>query len=137
MVVLVKNTIAIAEFILGEVLLIMLKQTNKKIDECQEKTVPASKIKSWGKYEKNPLSKYLVFEELPSKPKTRVFEVVSFTTNEKLGIIKWNPAWRQYCFFTTNEFKVIYSTGCMTDIIKFVKSLNEKHKQARQEAKAE
>ena len=82
-----------------------------------------------------PVSKYLVFAELPSKPKTKVFEVISESSCDVLGIIKWQPAWRQYCFFTTDEFKAVYSAGCLTDIFNFVTFLNEKHK-AKKEVKS-
>lgn len=103
------------------------KRKNKMSDA---KTVEASKIMSGTRYE-NPISKYIAFAQLQSKAKTKVFELISLSSHEELGIIKWHPAWRQYCFFTTDEFKVVYSTGCLADISKFVTSLNEKHKKQR------
>jgi hypothetical protein len=35
----------------------------------------------------------------------------------------WYGAWRQYCFFPSEE--MIFSSGCMQDIIKFIQNLME------------
>ena len=36
---------------------------------------------------------------------------------ELLGLIKWNGAWRQYCFYPGNQ--TFWSSSCMQGIIEF------------------
>ncbi len=72
-------------------------------------------------------SKYLVFKELIPKPKTRVFDVRSKSSNEHLGEIKWHGPWRQYCFFTTKDYEqTFWSKGCLADLIKFIEKIKQK-----------
>ena len=49
------------------------------------------------------MSKYLEFKILEEKPKTKVIEISSKTHPVTLGIIKWFPGWRQYCFSQEKE----------------------------------
>lgn len=69
-------------------------------------------------------SKHLVFKEKEPKPKTRVFQVFAKTNNDFLGTIKWNPSWRQYCFFTTNKYETVWSKGCLEDLRKFILNID-------------
>ena len=43
-----------------------------------------------------------------------------------LGEVKWYGAWRQYCYFPTVQ--AVYSSGCLNDIMDFLKQLNTKNK---------
>lgn len=66
------------------------------------------------------------------KPKTKVFSVRSKFSKCLLGVIKWYPSWRHYCFFpetslTRDEF--VYSDRCLLSIWQFVLELNVKHDQ--------
>lgn len=72
--------------------------------------------------------KWLIFNEIKSKPKTKVFEVISKCTNDIIGIIKWYPAWRHYCFFPTIDFETVHSDRCLLSISQFITKLNEEHK---------
>ena len=49
------------------------------------------------------MSEWLEFVEKASKPKTKVFSVMSKCSEVELGEIKWYPSWRHYCFFPTIE----------------------------------
>lgn len=64
---------------------------------------------------------YIHFFELERKPKTSVWSCRMNLTGDELGIVKWYPAWRQYCYFPTGP--VVYSAGCLRDIDKFIGQL--------------
>ena len=66
--------------------------------------------------------KYINFVKLGDKPKTSVWSVVNISGGYQIGIIKWNPGWRQYCFFP--ESNTVFSKGCMQEINEFITSLN-------------
>ena len=70
--------------------------------------------------------KYIKFSFLEKKPKTVVYAVVNIKYGNTLGIIKWHPAWRKYCFFA--EGNTIYDVGCLDDIKNFIQNLMDKRK---------
>jgi hypothetical protein len=61
------------------------------------------------------------------KPKTHVWNVLSRSSDDLLGTIKWYAPWRQYVFFP--EAETLYSSGCLAYIQKFVRSANSRQKQ--------
>ena len=67
------------------------------------------------------MSKYLKFELLEQKPKTKVIEVISKSHNNRLGIIKWYGAWRQYTFFPESD--TLFNTECLNDVITYIGGL--------------
>jgi len=67
------------------------------------------------------MSKYLEFLLLEKKPKTKVVVVYSKKSGDRLGIIKWYGAWRQYAFFP--ETGTIFNVECLNDIIIHIKGL--------------
>ena len=67
------------------------------------------------------MSKYLEFNTLEQKPKTKVIEIISKRGRERLGIIKWFPGWRQYAFFP--EVDTIFNVECLNDITFFIRGL--------------
>lgn len=71
---------------------------------------------------------YIKFELLEQKPKTQVFQVVNIHNGSILGIIKWYGQWRQYVFYPNAD--CLFSEGCMTDIINFMRNLMKKHRDA-------
>ena len=66
---------------------------------------------------------YVLFE---LKPKTGVYRVFNKKSGITLGIIKWYPAWRQYCFFPLGN--TIFSKGCLDDIIKITIEITKGYK---------
>lgn len=64
---------------------------------------------------------YISFLFVEQKPKTQVWRCVNNSSQNELGIIKYYPAWRQYCYFPT--IQAVYSTGCLNDINDFIKQL--------------
>lgn len=67
-------------------------------------------------------SKYIRFVKVAEKPKTSVWDVINKSGEYSIGVIKWNPGWRQYCFFP--EQGMVFSVGCMQDICKFIEEVS-------------
>lgn len=106
------------------------------IDPKQERGLKTIKMDSYDAYqfekaikknkEVNPdifKEKYIYFKKIEDKPKTSVWSCCNNSGDYQIGIIKWNPGWRQYCFFP--EPDMVFSVGCMEDIGKFIKRLKE------------
>lgn len=72
--------------------------------------------------------KWLLFELKERKPKTDVYSVLSLCDGLELGIIKWYPSWRHYCFFPTIEIETVYSDRCLIELSEFITRLNKRHK---------
>jgi hypothetical protein len=67
--------------------------------------------------------KYLAFVEIQNhKGRSRIFECRNKRYQDVLGLIKWYPSWRQYCYFPTVQ--AVYSAGCLDDIANFIRSVN-------------
>ena len=71
---------------------------------------------------------WLEFIETKGSKKTKRFRVLSKCDGSELGIIKWYPQWRHYCFFPTIEFETVYSDRCLIEISNFITKLNVEHK---------
>ena len=69
------------------------------------------------------MSKYLEFQFLEKKPKTKVIGVYSKRSGDRLGIIKWYGAWRQYAFYP--EYETLFNTECLNDIIIYIRGLRK------------
>jgi hypothetical protein len=67
---------------------------------------------------------YIKMVKIANKPKTTVWEVQNKRGDYSLGIIKWNPGWRQYCYFPDD--KLVFSVGCLQDICLFITELRSK-----------
>ena len=67
------------------------------------------------------MSKYLEFQLLEQKPKTKVIEVLSKQDGSTLGIIKWFNRWRQYASFP--ESGTVFNRGCLNDIVLYIEEL--------------
>jgi hypothetical protein len=65
--------------------------------------------------------KYIHFELEEEKQKTNVYYCRNNKSNEILGVVKWYGSWRQYSFFPFKN--TVFSTGCLNDIISFIKQL--------------
>jgi len=65
---------------------------------------------------------YISFDEkdVPER-KTKVWECINNKSNVVLGVVKWHPQWRQYCYFPVIE--AVYSAGCLKDIADFIKEV--------------
>jgi hypothetical protein len=61
---------------------------------------------------------YIRMEKIRDLPKTSVWEVQNKSGEYSIGIIKWNPGWRQYCLFP--DATTVFSIGCLKDICDFI-----------------
>jgi len=68
--------------------------------------------------------KFIRFDFLEKKPKTSIYTVSNIKYGNVLGIIKWHPHWRKYCFYS--EGYAIYDVGCLNDIRDFIQDLMDK-----------
>lgn len=71
---------------------------------------------------------YLDFEEGHGLGKTRVVNVLSKSSGDLLGVIRWYTAWRQYCFYPQTD--CVFNFSCLTDIATFAWNMNMAHKTA-------
>lgn len=80
------------------------------------------------------IGKYMIGELIELKPKTQVWKILSSNAIDVFGVVKWYPDWRQYCFFSKENF--VFSAGCLQDIIEFIEKLNTKHSEGRENHKS-
>ena len=71
--------------------------------------------------------KYLCFEELEVKTKTKQFAIKNKASGIVLGYVKWYAPWRRYCFFTENTY-FIFDANCLADIKDFLDKLMAERK---------
>ena len=67
---------------------------------------------------------YIHFVEVDKKSNASVasvYECLNNRTRESLGSIKWCPAWRQYCFYSSGLS--VWSIGCLFDVTDFLSQL--------------
>jgi len=64
---------------------------------------------------------YISFKLIEKKPKTTVWSCFNNNSQVELGVVKWYPAWRQYCYFPMVQ--AVYSRGCNNDINSFIMGL--------------
>lgn len=62
--------------------------------------------------------KYIEFNLVAHNGVTQVYAVRNIKSQLIIGWIKWNGAWRQYCFYPESE--TLYSEGCLTDICNLI-----------------
>ena len=67
------------------------------------------------------MSKYLEFNIIEQKSKTKIIAVDSKLHGNTLGIIKWYGAWRQYAFFP--EEGTLFNKSCLGDIINYIEEV--------------
>lgn len=77
------------------------------------------------------MSEWLDFELVESKPKTSVYAVKARGSGDVLGVIKWYPAWRHYCFFPSTTIETVHSDRCLLAISQFITALNKKHEMSK------
>lgn len=71
---------------------------------------------------------YIYFENVTPYDgrKTTVWDCRNKTSKDRLGRVQWFGPWRQYVFSVETdvlEASVILSSGCLTDIQKFISAL--------------
>lgn len=74
-------------------------------------------------------SKYMDFHKIGDTGKTEIWDIISKSSGFILGKIKWYYAWKGYCFFPSPN--CVFSKGCMTDIQKVIKNLQDDHNQTQ------
>jgi hypothetical protein len=75
---------------------------------------------------------FIKFEKSPSASgKTSIYRVLSKSSGALLGTIHWWCKWRQYVFEA--EPTVVWSDGCLQDVVQAVRTANEEQRKRIQE----
>ena len=74
------------------------------------------------------MGKYITVELKEVKPKTKVYSVTTKSKETELGVIKWYPAWRRYCFFPSSEYDTVWDFSCLHEVATFIKDLMDARK---------
>ena len=72
--------------------------------------------------------KYIKFIQQPAKMITFRYACVNINSGTSLGMVKWYPHWRAYCFFPKEE-ELVFSAGCLSDIQDFINQLKTERNQ--------
>ncbi len=74
---------------------------------------------------------YIRFEEgvAPRGRITRVWRVVSASSGDRLGWVRWHAPWRRYCFSPVQG--TIWSPDCLRDVATFCEKQTEARKLER------
>lgn len=73
---------------------------------------------------------YTLFSRLPQKGVTEVWQYENRRRGIVLGTVKWHGAFRQYAFFPAGG-GLVFSTGCLSDVISFINQLASDRRGAR------
>jgi hypothetical protein len=81
------------------------------------------------------LSTHIRFDETPPSPgrKTKVFYVVAVQGEHPIGIVKFYPAWRKFCFFPDDG--TTFDCDCLFTIAQFCEQQTRAHKDASKDSK--
>lgn len=71
------------------------------------------------------MAKYIKFEERKGEihQKHPVYDIINKKHGSWLGMIFWNPQWRQYV--SCEDSQCIFSSGCHRDIADFMDGLDK------------
>ena len=69
-------------------------------------------------------NKWIKFVLVEEKPKTNVWSIQTTESELEIGIIKWRPSWRKYCFFPDTD--TVWSVSCLMGVIDFLNAHNSK-----------
>jgi len=73
------------------------------------------------------MKSYVRFEVDRELPKTKVYAIISRSSDDGLGWIKWYPPWRQYCFEPHSD--TVWAKNCLIEINNFIEELmNERRR---------
>ena len=85
------------------------------------------------KYLHSYMSEYLEFKEIEVRTKTRQWSIISQSSGDILGAIKWYGAWRQFTFFPMPG--TIWNSGCLTEIHEFLQSAQKDWRESKNEGR--
>lgn len=61
--------------------------------------------------------------------KTHTYHIISKNSEDIIGTIKWNGAWRKYCFFPNND--TVWDIKCLTTITQLIQDITEQYKNSK------
>lgn len=69
---------------------------------------------------------FIKLNEIKDTGKTKVFEVLNSLSDLKIGIIKYYPGFRKYCFYP--DANTLYDSKCMHELSETLAQLQEERK---------
>jgi len=79
------------------------------------------------------MGKWIDIKLVQEHPKTAVYGIFTKAVDGEegvsLGIIKWYPQWRKYCFFP--ECLTVFEMDCLIDIIQFLDILRQRRRKVK------
>lgn len=72
---------------------------------------------------------FIEFKPQAHEGVTKVWDVLSASKKDVLGTIRWNGAWRSYCFYPLAE--CVWSEGCLKDLTLFLHEQTSLHMEKR------
>jgi len=76
--------------------------------------------------------KWIRLVGLKSTGVTERWQVETKDGNGILGIVKWYPSWRRYCFFPERD--TVFEQDCLRDIAQFCETKTKERKAIREQA---
>lgn len=76
--------------------------------------------------DKIEIGKYMFAIKLikPVDRKTDIYNIISKRSNSSLGIVKYHPAWRCYCFSPSES--TLFNATCLFNMVNFLNKINTK-----------
>lgn len=74
------------------------------------------------------MSKWVKFELIEEKPKTKIWAVISIKDADEIGEIKWNNGWRRYTFYPEEDYETYFDAECLRDIATFIEEATKSHR---------
>ena len=65
--------------------------------------------------------------------KTQCYSIQSTYDDSNLGVIQWYSPWRGYAFYPNDN--CVFESNCLETISEWIKTLNQAHRQKKQEIK--
>lgn len=77
------------------------------------------------------IGKYITVKEIKEPGRKTPIYCLSNSQNDYfLGMIKWNPGWRKFCFYPSID--TLFDNQCLLDISNFIKNITEKEKEVKE-----
>jgi hypothetical protein len=73
---------------------------------------------------------YIHFDEVGNTGKTKIWAVMSNSSGDRLGTIKWHGPWRCYVFVP--EWNTIWNIGCLETVNGFIRAQVKLRAQSRE-----
>ncbi len=71
---------------------------------------------------------HIQFHVTPKDPKRKTAIWIVANGDYILGLVKWFPRWRKFCFFPREDEPTVYEETCLRDIASFMETRTKWYK---------